>query len=216
MPIIPSTRQHVRECMMRLGPRHALPYLRRPLVVLAAPALSLLLVAPVAAREPVARCSIAKWNTAAEQADGTLKMVSGGCTCYVAERIGRPIPWDGDAEYWYSNPTWPKRPTEPRAGAIAAFASGHVAYVESVTLEKTDRMQLTPNAWAIFETYRVTVAQRDYYADELGVFRSSWQARKMYMLVNGKATTPAWQTVPGSAVGLRSNLARLQGYIYRP
>lgn len=190
--------------------------LRRVLPVAGASLLPLLLALPATAREPTTRCSIARWNTPVEQADGTYKLVSGGCTCYVAEKVGRSIPWDGDAEYWYRNTTWSKNPTEPRAGAIAAFASGHVAYVDSVTLVKTESVTLTPNARAVFETYRVTVSQRDFYADELGVFTSSWQARKMYLVVNGKANTPAWQTVPGSASGLRSNLARLQGYIYQP
>lgn len=189
---------------------------RRALPLLGVTLLALFLTAPVDARVPTARCPIAKWNTLVEQADGTYKLVSGGCTCYVAEKVGRPIPWWGDAEDWYGNTTWQKHPTEPRAGAIAAFASGHVAYVESVSLLKTEVMQLTPTARVIFETYRVTVSQRDFYADELGVFQSSWQARKMYLVVKGKAGAPAWQTVPMSATGLRSNLARLQGYIYAP
>lgn len=189
---------------------------RRVLPALGASLLALLLATPTGAREPTGRCPISKWNTPVEQADGTYKLVSGGCTCHVAEKVRQPIPWWGDAEHWYRNATWKKHPTEPRAGAIAAFSSGHVAYVESVTLLKVEAIALTPNARAMFETYQVSVSQRDFYADELGVFRSTWQARKMYLLVNGQAGTPAWQTVPVSATGLRANLARLQGYIYPP
>lgn len=74
------------------------------------------------------QCSISKWNPGG---------ISGGCTCYVAERVkaaGRDIPWGGNAGSWWanSNGKWVRKTDEPRPGAIAAFSYGHVSYVDSV------------------------------------------------------------------------------------
>lgn len=94
--------------------------------------------APVfAAPMALPQCSIKAWNPGG---------VSGGCTCYVAEKVkaatGRDIPWAGkgigDAGRWWGNAATYKMARnehEPRKGAIVAFSYGsygHVAYVDSV------------------------------------------------------------------------------------
>lgn len=84
-------------------------------------------------------CPISNWNVGGQ---------SGGCTCYVAERLqklrGKPagtnlIPWGGNAGEWYARAQdnhWSVDANRPAADTIAAFDS-HVAWVESVALTTT-------------------------------------------------------------------------------
>lgn len=89
---------------------------------------------------PAARAALDKWNFF-DTAQG--KMVSGGCTCHVAQRIwdtyGLRIPWSGNANAWWPNsiPHWPNGQI-PRKHSIAVFAQGnasHVAFVEEVSVD---------------------------------------------------------------------------------
>jgi hypothetical protein len=130
------------------------------------------------------KCTIATWNT--------LTGESGGCTCYVAEKIYAArrvyVPNWTDAGNWYARATWSKNPNEPRTGAIAAYGN-HVAYVDSVTKTGTKQTGIRTEqaiagykkqwdwkkfryvdvpvykairVYMVTETYRVAVSQRDY------------------------------------------------------
>lgn len=179
-------------------------------------------------------CSIAKWN----YKDAQARMVSGGCTCHVAERVGRDIPWSGNAGQWWANATWQKNEQEPRASSIAAFSYGHVAFVEGVSLDKRDVATKTEqilsgyrdewrwNRWRfekvrvpvyttvttgqVTETYTVRASNRDAYRAEAGVYNTSWKATKTYTERNGQRSNERWNTPRTEGA------SGLQGYIYRP
>lgn len=183
------------------------------------------------ARTSTSRCPIAQWNTAAG--------VSGGCTCHVAQRIGVPIPWSGNAGEWWAKATWPKSSDEPRVGSIAAFAYGHVSYIERVALVTTARsapinvqvitgyrkelrwsgplpywisvpVYRSTSVVRVTETHDVAASNRSYYNEERGVFETRWSAQRAYSVMDGGTSNVRWTTSrTGSGAGL-------QGYIYRP
>jgi hypothetical protein len=142
-------------------------------------------------------CSIPNWN---------YNGISGGCTCYVAERVksatGKSIPWGGDASAWWANASgkWTRSADEPRVGAIAAFSYGHVAYVDSVNKISTSQPVMvrtqpyttylafpfikrvaTATLYSVTETYTVKVSQKDYnriLKNDNTIRYSEWKATK--------------------------------------
>ncbi len=144
------------------------------------------------------KCSISTWNTS--------QGISGGCTCYVAERfaaMGLAIPNWNDAGQWWSKASnsstsngWKTDRNQPRQPSIAAFDYGHVAYVASVSWVRNEQQ---------IEVYKVVAMQRDFPRVQNGdnsVRTSSWEARR-------DTSTGVWETRrEGDANGL-------QGYIYR-
>jgi len=92
-------------------------------------------------------CSISNWN---------YNGISGGCTCYVAERVlaatGKAIPWGGNASAWWANSSgrWNRNTDEPRKGAIAAFSYGHVSYVDSVVLKNSQTAKIKTQPYVTY------------------------------------------------------------------
>ena len=92
-------------------------------------------------------CSISNWN---------YNGISGGCTCYVAERVlaatGKAIPWGGNASAWWANSSgrWNRNTDEPRKGAIAVFSYGHVSYVDSVVLKNSQTAKIKTQPYVTY------------------------------------------------------------------
>jgi hypothetical protein len=183
-------------------------------------------------------CSVSKWNVNIGTSRNPI-WVSGGCTCYVAEKIGKNIPWRGDAGDWYRNSTWSKNTDEPRANAIAAF-TGHVAWIDSVRLINskdtnvrqqtvqtgtldyltwktwyfvwvTEPVYLTITTKTVVETYEVNVSQRDYLRSLAGnnSIRYTNWTATRTYEVRNGSAGPATWNTPR-----QGNAGRLQGYIY--
>jgi surface antigen len=180
------------------------------------------------------KCSISTW-----QVPYNGQMVSGGCTCHVAERVkavtGKLVPNWHNAGSWWSNSTWPKNTDTPKVGAIAAFGSGHVAYVESLTKASESTavkvktatytlnwIKYTATLYKTTYTYKVKLSQKDFSRIKKGdnsvrtsYLESKLEKYKWVTVIQGidsvsyrpLPTTPAdtWKTT-------RTN--KLQGFIY--